>query len=57
MRKEHLLDEVRKEFPLENSLQELHLVRLQIREETKGFSSEEYLRYINDMAEQARNEP
>jgi len=53
---ENLLEEVKKEFPHENSLQELHLIRLQIREETRGLSPQEYIRYIRDIAETGRKD-
>ena len=41
--KDKLLEEVKKEFPNDPALQEVHYARLKIREETKGMSTEEYL--------------
>ena len=44
--KDRLWEKVKKDFPKDPALQEVHYARLKIHEETKGMTSEEFVRYI-----------
>jgi hypothetical protein len=49
--KDKLWEKVKKDFPNDPALQEVLYARLKIHEETKGMTSEEFLRYIKLKAE------
>ncbi len=49
-RMKELEEEVKREFPDDYALQQVHLARLIIEEKTKGMTSEEFLKYIRDKA-------
>jgi hypothetical protein len=46
-----LWKKVKKDFPKNPVLQEVHYARLKIREETKGMSDKEFISYIRREAE------
>jgi len=47
MKKEDVLwEKVKKDFPEDPALQEVHYARLKIHEETRGMTSEEFVEYI-----------
>jgi len=48
--KDALWEKVERDFPNDPALQEVHYARLKIHEETKGMTSEEYIRYIKAKA-------
>ena len=50
--KDKLWEKVKKDFPNNPSLQEVHYARLRIHEETKGMSAQEFVRYIKDRAKE-----
>ena len=54
--KDKLWEKVKKDFPNDPALQEVHYARLKIHEETKGMTSEEFLRYIKLKAEKVLRE-
>lgn len=45
-KKDKLWEKVKKDFPKNPTLQEVHYARLRIHQETKGMMSEEFVRYI-----------
>ncbi len=45
---EELEKEVKKEFPNDYALQQVHLARLIIEEKTKGMSTEEFMDYLKN---------
>jgi hypothetical protein len=47
---DELWEKVKKDFPKDPALQEVHYARLRIHEETKGMTSEEFVRYIKAKA-------
>jgi len=47
---DELWEKVKKDFPKDPVLQEVHYARLKIHEETKGMTSEEFVRYIKTKA-------
>jgi len=49
-KKDKLWEKVKKDFPKDPALQEVHYARLRIHEETKGMTPEEFLRYIKAKA-------
>ncbi len=49
-KKDRLWERVKKEFPYDPALQEVHYARLRIREGTKGMTPEEFLKYIKTKA-------
>lgn len=44
--KDELLEKVKKDFPCDPALQEVHYARLKIHEQTKGMSGQEYIEFI-----------
>jgi len=53
---DELWKKVKKDFPKDPALQEVHYVRLRIHEETKGMTSEEFVRYIKAKAKKVLGE-
>jgi hypothetical protein len=49
-KKDKLWEKVKKGFPKDPALQEVHYARLRIHEETKGMTPEEFVRYIKAKA-------
>jgi len=49
-KKDELWEKVKKEFPKDPALREVHYARLRIHEETKGMTPEEFVRYIKAKA-------
>jgi hypothetical protein len=49
-KRDKLWQKVKKDFPKNPTLQEVHYARLKIHEETKGMSPEEFVRYIKTEA-------
>jgi hypothetical protein len=49
-KKDKLWEKVKKDFPKDPALQEVHYARLRIHEETKGMTPEEFVRYIKAKA-------
>lgn len=45
-----LWEKVKKEFPNDPALQQVHYARLKIQEKTKGMSDKEYVEFINETA-------
>jgi hypothetical protein len=43
---DELWEQVKKEFPKDPALQEVHYARLKIHEQTKGMSDKEYITFI-----------
>jgi len=54
-KKDELWEQVRKEFPKNPTLQEVHYARLKIQQETKGMSQQEYIEYIRTRAREVRD--
>lgn len=50
MKKNKFLEKVRKDFPHDPALQEVHYARLKIHEATKGMQEEEFIKYIKEKA-------
>lgn len=51
MKKEDVLwEKVKKDFPEDPALQEVHYARLKIHEETRGMTSEEFVKHIKAKA-------
>lgn len=48
--KDELWEKVKKDFPKDPALHEVHYMRLRIHEETKGMTSEEFVKYIKAKA-------
>ena len=48
--KDKLWEKVKKDFPNDPALQEVHYARLKIREETKNMSSKQFIEYIRENA-------
>ncbi len=44
--KDELLEKVKRDFPCDPALQEVHYARLKIHEQTKGMSDQEYVEFI-----------
>lgn len=44
--KDKLWEKVKKDFPRDSALQEVHYARLKIHEETKGMNPDEFVKYI-----------
>lgn len=51
-KKDKLWEMVKKDFPNDPALQEVHYARLKIHEQTKGFSKEKYIEYIKEKAKE-----
>jgi hypothetical protein len=49
-KKDKLWEKVKKDFPKDPALQEVHYARLRIHEETKGMTSKEFVKYIKAKA-------
>jgi hypothetical protein len=49
-KKDVLWEKVKKDFPEDPALQEVHYARLKIHEETRGMTSEEFVEYIKAKA-------
>jgi len=49
-KQDKLWEKVKRDFPKNPTLQEVHYARLKIHEETKGMSCEEFVRYIKTEA-------
>jgi len=49
-KKDKLWEKVRKDFPKDPALQEVHYARLRIHEETKGMTPEDFVKYIKAKA-------
>lgn len=49
-----LEEEVKKEFPGDYALQQVHLARLIIEEKTKGLTGKELIAYLRKQAKKAR---
>ncbi len=49
-KKDKLWEKVKKDFPNDPALQEVHYARLKIHEETKGMSPDEFVKYIKKKA-------
>jgi hypothetical protein len=47
-----LWEKVKRDFPKNPSLQEVHYARLKIQEETRGMSNREYVAYIKAKAKE-----
>lgn len=45
-----LWEKAKRDFPRDPALREVHYARLRIHEETKGMTSEEFVRYIREKA-------
>lgn len=54
--KDKFWEKVKKDFPKDPVLQEVHYARLRIHEETKGMTSEEFVRYIKARAKKVLRE-
>ncbi len=50
IKKDELWEKVKKDFPKDPALQEVHYARLKIHEETKGMTPEDFLKYIKAKA-------
>ncbi len=50
IKKDELWEKVKKDFPEDPALQEVHYARLKIHEETKGMKPEDFLKYIKEKA-------
>ncbi len=48
--KDELWEKVNKDFPKDPAVREVHYARLKIHEETKGMTSEEFVKYIKAKA-------
>jgi len=46
MAKDELWEKVKKDFPCDPALREVHYARLKIQEQTKGLSDREYIEFI-----------
>jgi len=55
-KKDRLWEKAKKDFPKDPALQQVHYARLKIREETKGMTSEEFVRYIKARSEKVLRE-
>jgi len=53
--RDELWDKAAKDFPGDPALREVHYARLKIHEATRGMSDDEFVRFIKDQAEKARN--
>lgn len=49
-KKDESWEKIKRDFPKDPALQEVHYARLKIHEETKGMSSAEFIKYIKDKA-------
>lgn len=49
-RKDELWEKVKKDFPKDPALQQVHYARLKIHEQTKGMTSQEFVSYIKTKA-------
>jgi hypothetical protein len=49
-KKDKLWEKVKKDFPKDPALQQVHYARLRIHEETKGMTSKEFVKYIKAKA-------
>jgi hypothetical protein len=54
-KKDELWEKVKKEFPKNPTLQDVHYARLKIQEETKGMSYQKYIQYIQARAQEVRD--
>ena len=48
--KDRLWEKVKKDFPKDPALQEVHYARLRIHEKTKKMSNQEYIQFIKEKA-------
>ena len=46
MKKDKLWEKVKRDFPCDPALREVHYARLKIQEQTKGMSEQEYIKFI-----------
>lgn len=53
--KDKLWEKVKKDFPHDPALQEVHYARLKIHEQTKGMTLQEYIDYIKMKAKKLVN--
>jgi len=54
--KDKLWEKVKKDFPRDPALQEVHYARLKIHEQTKGMSDQEFVKFIRMKAEKLLKE-
>lgn len=54
--KDKLWVRIKKDFPGDTALQEVHYAHLKIREKTKGMSDQEFVRFIRMQAEKVIKE-
>jgi len=54
--KDELWEKVKRDFPCDLALQEVHYARLKIHEQTKGMSDQEYVEYIKMKAKKVIGE-
>lgn len=50
--KDKFWEMVKKDFPNDPALQEVHYARLKIHDHTEGFSKEQYIAYIKEKAKE-----
>lgn len=50
--RDELWEKVKKDFPNDPALQEVHYARLRIHEQTKGMTSKEFVNYIKAKAKE-----
>jgi hypothetical protein len=55
-KRDRLWEKAKKDFPKDPALREVHYARLKIHEETKGMTSEEFVRYIKARSEKVLEE-
>ena len=55
-KKDRLWEKVKKDFPKDPALQQVHYARLKISEETREMSSEKFLGYIKAKAKKVHTE-
>ncbi len=54
--KDKLWEKVKKDFPCDPALQEVHYARLKIHEQTKGMSDQEFVEFIKTKAKKVIEE-
>lgn len=55
-KKDKLWEKVKKDFPCDPALQEVHYARLKIHEQTKGMSDQEFVKFISVKAKKVIEE-
>jgi hypothetical protein len=55
-KKDKLWEKVKKDFPCDPALQEVHYARLKIHEQTKGMSDQEFVKFIRVKAKKVIEE-